>query len=246
MRFFLDDLPVLFPYDYIYPEQYAYMRDIKRALDAKGHCLLEMPSGTGKTVSLLSLIVAYQQFYPEKRKLVYCSRTVPEINKALAELKRLMEYRQSHGMKEHFLGIGLTSRRNLCVHPQVSKEQRVNEVDARCRSLTAPWVREAAHAEGARDVPLCDFFESLENADSNATIPAGVYTLDELKDYHYILDPKIAELVSRELSKDSIVVFDEAHNIDNVCTESLSVDLTRGILDASARSVAVLDEKIEQ
>jgi Rad3-related DNA helicase len=34
-----------------------------------------MPSGTGKTICLLSLIVAYQQFYPEKRKLIYCSRT---------------------------------------------------------------------------------------------------------------------------------------------------------------------------
>jgi DNA excision repair protein ERCC-2 len=33
-----------------------------------------MPSGTGKTVSLLSLIVAYQQYMPEKRKLIYCSR----------------------------------------------------------------------------------------------------------------------------------------------------------------------------
>lgn len=43
-------------------------------LDAGGHCVLEMPSGTGKTVSLLSLIVAYQQFMPEKRKLIYCSR----------------------------------------------------------------------------------------------------------------------------------------------------------------------------
>ncbi len=44
-------------------------------LDAGGHCVLEMPSGTGKTVSLLSLIVAYQQYYPEHRKLIYCSRT---------------------------------------------------------------------------------------------------------------------------------------------------------------------------
>lgn len=43
-------------------------------LDAGGHCVLEMPSGTGKTVSLLSLIVAYQQYKPEKRKLIYCSR----------------------------------------------------------------------------------------------------------------------------------------------------------------------------
>lgn len=28
-----------------------------------------------------------------------------------------------------------------------------------------------------------------------------------------MLDPKIADLISKELSKDSIVVFDEAHNI---------------------------------
>lgn len=31
--------------------------------------------------------------------------------------------------------------------------------------------------------------------------------------YHYLLDPKIANLVSKELSRDSVVVFDEAHNI---------------------------------
>lgn len=48
---------------------------ITETLDAGGHCVLEMPSGTGKTVSLLSLIVAYQQYMPEKRKLIYCSRT---------------------------------------------------------------------------------------------------------------------------------------------------------------------------
>lgn len=29
----------------------------------EGHCVLEMPSGTGKTVSLLSLIVSYQQVF---------------------------------------------------------------------------------------------------------------------------------------------------------------------------------------
>lgn len=75
--------------------------------------MLEMPSGTGKTVSLLSLIISYQFVSPPassrlfkliarqherkmqraERKLIYCSRTVPEIEKALAELKRLMEYR---------------------------------------------------------------------------------------------------------------------------------------------------------
>ena len=32
----------------------------------------------------------------------------------------------------------------------------------------------------------------------------------------YLLDPKIASMVSSEIERDSIVVFDEAHNIDNV------------------------------
>ena len=119
MKFFIDEIQVLFPYDFIYPEQYEYMKDLKKTLDSKGHCLLEMPSGTGKTISLLSLIVAYQHYHPEK-KLIYCSRTVPEIDKALAELKRLYDYRKTFYPLQPFLGLGLTSRRNYCVHPTVS------------------------------------------------------------------------------------------------------------------------------
>ena len=43
----------------------------------------------------------------------------------------------------------------------------------------------------------------------------------------YLLDPKIAGVVSNELSHESIVVFDEAHNIDNVCIEAFSVIINR-------------------
>lgn len=42
MKFSMDGLTVFFPYEYIYPEQYRYMLELKRALDAKGHCLLEV------------------------------------------------------------------------------------------------------------------------------------------------------------------------------------------------------------
>lgn len=47
------------------------------------------------------------------------------------------------------------------------------------------------------------------------------------------------------MSADAIVVFDEAHNIDNVCIESLSIDLTRPMLDAAYRNVNSLAEKVE-
>lgn len=65
--------------------------------------------------------------------------------------------------------------------------------------------------------------------------------------YHYLLDPKVrkprvlaifrvdskkvSQLVSRELPQDAIVVFDEAHNIDNVCIEALSVWLNRNTME---------------
>lgn len=43
--------------------------------------------------------------------------------------------------------------------------------------------------------------------------------------YQYMLDPKVAQLVSKDLESDSIVVFDEGHNIDNICIEALSVQV---------------------
>lgn len=62
--------------------------------------------------------------------------------------------------------------------------------------------------------------------------------------YHYLLDPKIAERVSKELSKDCIVVFDEAHNIDNVCIESLSTDITDDSLRKATRGAINLENRI--
>lgn len=259
MKINIDGLEVLFPYDYIYPEQYHYMCDLKKAIDMEGPCLLEMPSGTGKTVSLLSLIVAYiLQPASTKKRLIYCSRTVPEIEKALLELKRLAEFRN----QKNFLAVGLSSRKNLCINEDVSKEKWGRVVDAKCRSLTASWIR-------SKSTKLCDFYEKLDK--ENMKIPSGVYTIEELKEfgrinkvcpyfltrrsleeadviiysYHYLLDPNIAEIVGN-MDKGSVVVFDEAHNIDNVCIESMSVSLTRNILDKSAKCVETLATRIKE
>lgn len=35
MKFDIDEITVYFPYDHIYPEQYAYMLELKKILDAK-------------------------------------------------------------------------------------------------------------------------------------------------------------------------------------------------------------------
>lgn len=81
-----------------------------------------------------------------------------EIEKALAELRALMKYRTEQlGCEEDFRGLGLTSRKNLCLHPSVKREKSGAIVDARCRSLTAGFVKEKK--ERGEDVDLCVYHD---------------------------------------------------------------------------------------
>lgn len=82
-----------------------------------------MPTGTGKTITLLSLITSYQLANPTAGKLIYCTRTVPEMEKVLQELQELVTYRARYfpeGNAPKILALGLSSRKNLCVHPMVA------------------------------------------------------------------------------------------------------------------------------
>lgn len=193
----------------------------------------------------------------------------------------------------------MSARKNLCIHPRVSKGATGRAVDAGCMSMTAPWVRESHDIED-----LCSFYEGLESclepfyqqsekgnskgnsrrflqtksaesAAGSKVFPYGVYTLDDLKElgkrngtcpyflvrrllaaadvsvyaYSYLVDPKVAENVlgtNLARTNTTIVVFDEAHNIDNVCLESMSVELTKASLDAASRSLRILQERVEQ
>ena len=66
MKFFLDDLPILFPYEFVYPEQYEYMKDIKKALDAKVQCHRLI-------LTIFSRAIAYLRCLQEQeRQFVYC------------------------------------------------------------------------------------------------------------------------------------------------------------------------------
>ena len=273
MKFQIDDLTVYFPYDYIYPEQYTYMRELKMTLDGEGHGVLEMPSGTGKTISLLSLIVAYILQYPDKLvKLVYCSRTVGEIEKTVGELKRLIEFykKQTNKPDLRFIGLSLSSRKNLCIHPDTSKLTTTKEVDAKCMSMTASFVREKAKQD--KSISLCGLYENFDLEGADLLVPSGVYDLDDLKEigrkknwcpyflarytithanvvvysYHYLLDPKVAEIVSKDIPRQSVIVFDEAHNIDNVCIDSMSLSINRRILQRCTENLESLNTQVKK
>ena len=350
MRFDLDGLDVFFPYERIYLEQHQYMRALKQSLDAGGHCLLEMPTGTGKTVCLLSLITSYQFANPSAGKLIYCTRTVPEMNHVMEELATVLAYRaqelQRHegdavtenlsttqSISEHnevdienigssnisgpnqesrddnprvikkprmvykgkvgpranmgpaqnvgqsysgaggsnVLAVCLSSRRNMCIHKRVMEESDREAVDAACRSLTSSWVIEAAQRNPG-SVETCSYYDNYQAAGESTSIPSGVYDLVELQkwgkargwcpyyltrqainhanilvfNYQYMLDPKVAKMVSKELEAESIIVFDEAHNIDSVCIEALSVTINDRGLEQATRSLGRLSSEVSR
>lgn len=77
-----------------------------------------------------------------------------------------MEYRinaaETEEQKEkerNYAGLGLTSRRNLCLNPQVNKEKKGHVVDAKCRDLTCASACEKGRADPG-SVPLCDWHEA--------------------------------------------------------------------------------------
>ncbi|XP_017806150.2 Fanconi anemia group J protein isoform X2 [Papio anubis] len=56
---------IYFPYK-AYPSQLAMMNSILRGLNSKQHCLLESPTGSGKSLALLCSALAWQQSLSEK------------------------------------------------------------------------------------------------------------------------------------------------------------------------------------
>uniref|UniRef100_A0A914Y5D2 General transcription and DNA repair factor IIH helicase subunit XPD n=1 Tax=Panagrolaimus superbus TaxID=310955 RepID=A0A914Y5D2_9BILA len=271
MKLQLDKLTVLFPYEHIYPEQYYYMAEVKKALDASGHGVIEMPCGTGKTACLLSVIVAFMLKFPSRiQKLIYCSRTIPEIEKCVEELRHLFNYYERvGGGAPEFLAIALSSRKNLCINDAVVSKREGIAVDGACQSLTSSIAR--ARKKIDPDYPQCDFFETWD-AKRDYPIPNGIFNLSDLRafgqkkkvcpyflsrsavnkahivvySYHYLLDPKIAEIVSKDLNPRSVVVFDEAHNIDNVCIESMSVSLSRRLITRCEGNLESLDRHLKK
>ena len=64
--------------------------------------------------------------------------------------------------------------------------------------------------------------------------------------YLYLLDPNVSSSLSKDQKKESVVVFDEAHNIDEVCIEAYSVKLNKPILLEATNNLKFVSDKINE
>ena len=301
MKIPLRGLDVHFPFETVYPEQLRFMQEVMKLLNGGGHGLIEMPCGTGKTISILSILVSWKiQHGSSVGKVVYCTRTTNELDKVLEELQRLVESIMKDAEAESrrsgrigdgdaadpcpVLGVGLAARKTLCLNTDVNRHPTSSEVDAGCFARTGAYeaLFEAAKVEGGdgaaamRDIeetagPRCTYYDTaLSDTAPAKPLPKGIYTLESIRaygeekkhcpywlarwaldsadivvlSYPYIIDERVAEHISDSFPAGSVVIFDEAHNIDNICMEALSFTVTKGIIRRAKEQAKTLQRVV--
>lgn len=119
---------------------------------------------------------------------------------------------------------------------------------------------------------MCEYFENLENGDRNFEDVSGVYTLENMKalgrqkklcpyflaqrlieeanivvcNYPYLVDSRVSQVLYKRIGSDCIVIFDEAHNIDNICIDSLTVKLNKGILEGATFNWETIKQDVDK
>jgi len=155
-----------FPYK-PYPCQIAMLARIIKALQQSKNCLLESPTGTGKTLTLLCAALSWQQKEIEQNRMLtlndtpestnkptpvsrifYCTRTHKQLEQVAKQLGNTI-------YKDKIRMTLLSSRDNYCIHPVVSKGPNKNH---ECTKLT----RSDQRLLGEHSVKNeCGYFERL-------------------------------------------------------------------------------------
>lgn len=251
-----------------YDVQRSYMEKVIECLQEGVNGILESPTGTGKTLSLLcstlawledkkaalqmrvglgntsdrrgSGILATLQHAVDDNgggmsamfgapKIIYSSRTHSQLSQVVGELKKT-NYK-------YVKSVVLGSRDQLCLHPDVQRlpdngsklrmcKQKVSSkmcgfhlnydtkmMQTEYQSNTVVDIEDLGRL--GRKFTCCPYYaaRSLKNKADIIFMP-----------YNYLVDPKSRKAHGVEL-EGNVVIFDEAHNIENMCEESMSFEI---------------------
>ncbi|CAK9185657.1 unnamed protein product [Ilex paraguariensis] len=251
-------IDVEFPFE-AYDCQIAYMEKVIQSLQNRCNALLESPTGTGKTLCLLCATLAWRHSLDQRGgrnvggkhsddsssqsessklpTIVYTTRTHSQLRQVIQEFKRT-----SYRLKMVVLG----SREQLCIHEEVSQLHGKTQTNA-CHTLRKkskkrycahyPRVTEFMKKNpGLGDEPFD--IEDLVNIGRSCG-PCPYYVSRELHKvvdilfapYNYLIDRGYRKSLSIEWNN-CVLIFDEAHNLESLCADAASFDLTSGLLTA--------------
>ncbi|KAG2182432.1 hypothetical protein INT43_007362 [Umbelopsis isabellina] len=168
-------------------------------------------------------------YMPRATRIYYATRTHKQISQVVAELKSKTSYRP----KMTILG----SRDQLCIHPKVSKAANKQEEcsilmdDGRC-SYGNNVRRIVAHSSiqrgGSHFIWDIEDLAKIGRRTHGCPYYAAKTQLEVAEiifcPYNYLIEPLIREAFEINL-KDSVVILDEAHNIEDTAREASSFEI---------------------
>ena len=202
-----------------------------RSLDLKHNGLLESPTGTGKTLSILTGSLGWLrnrqvQGFNKNTKIFYASRTHSQIKQLVKELKRTC-YKPIMTI--------LGSRDHLCVNPQLTNSHG-NEKNNACAMLTKmKKCNYLTNLEDKKNKIMTHYkhrhmdIEDLVSEGTSHQFCSFYFSRTLLSKahiiflpYNYLMNSEYRGMLKKHL-EDSIIIFDEAHNLARIAEESYSI-----------------------
>ena len=206
-----------------------------RAIQSSQNALLESPTGTGKTLCLLTGAIAALKELREKQsskcQIIYCSRTFTQLNQVLRELRKTCYVPSC---------LTLASKDKLCSNPTLNpvdqdKMLAGSALRLECKSLRknkackhylnvdkdgVQYPEEGLDIEElwrlSQKLEICSYYHNKEQQ-------AAVDLV--MMPYNYILSSQLRKNMQINL-QDAIVIIDEAHNISQAAEQALSFEIS--------------------
>ena len=240
-------IPVYFPVP-PYKDQQHILFKLCSGLVGCENIAIESPTGSGKTLVLLSASISFQR--KTKKKIIYTSRTHGQLLQVVAQMKK------SHpALLKDLSSTILGSKQHLCINKDVLASPSIDDA---CMGRVNNY-------QGQRK-PICEFYKGFVSARSRSEVQFDtICDIEDLKTfgkeeglcpyyvsrqliesadvvfspYQYLLDPAIREATKLGCS-DAVVIFDEAHNVAQTCRDVFSFEL---LWETFVEFIQVLEER---
>ncbi|KAK1282794.1 DNA repair helicase UVH6 [Acorus calamus] len=250
-------IDVDFPFE-AYDSQIVYMDKVIQSLQQRCNALLESPTGTGKTLCLLCATLAWRKSLgsfstgsavadevlgtppmemqrPDLPTIIYTSRTHSQLKQVIRELK-VSNYRPRMGV--------LGSREQMCIHEEVqqlSGRAQNNACHYLCKKRACSHHKRVSEYMKNSSQLGCEPFDIEDLVNIGRTKgPCPYYVSRELHKvvdilfapYNYLINPGNRRSLTGIQWERTVLIFDEAHNLESICADAASFDLVSATLTA--------------
>lgn len=247
-----EEVEVYFPYN-AYGVQRHYVSSAVKAVLNGENALLESPTGTGKTLCLLTATLAalrhLQTTQGSNSRIIYCSRIFTQLSQVSSEILKTAYVPK---------GVTISSKNNLCFNKKLIDNK-----------LKGPALKVACQEE--RRTNSCKLFQAHRGYKQQVDYPQDSFAIEDLAEisnkinhcpyyqnraaknnadiifspYQYVLSKTIRERMKFDL-KDAILIFDEAHNVSQAAESAMSLEISTQVLLLAIKELKSLKQKINE